>query len=378
MAFVEAGFGKSFAALRPIPAEALGDRLPAPDAGALYVIGGGDSWLRQQTMRRLAGHHLGPKPAPFRLRRFDGRAASADQVVSTTRTVSFSGGPVVLIENGLRIAQPPASATRLAGVVVDLLQSPPGRAVIILEWEQNPDRRRKDWKALAGALSDAVSRGVAYAVDCDAPPAARMTTWIRRTARARGLNLPEQGAELLFERFGRELRQQVNEIEKLALYAGSDQGGDVSLEDMEQVLGGGSVQDRFRFTDALQAGRTESALASLELLLRDGESPQALMALLYRLVTQIQLAQAHRGEEPLYQVLRVPRRVADDLARAARRFQPAELRALLRHFAEMDLRMKTTRIPDRAALSSLALLLGTQGERHENPMAPRRLTEPLK
>jgi len=70
------------------------------------------------------------------------------------------------------------------------------------------------------------------------------------------------------------------------------------------------------------------------------------------------LAQAHRGEEPLTEVLRVPRRVADDLERAARRFSPAELRAMLRQLAEMDLRMKTTRVPDRAALSSLALLLG--------------------
>ena len=362
MAFVEAGFGKIFASLKPIPAEGMGGRLPEPGAGALYVVGGGDSWLRQQTMGKLAAHHLGEKPAPFRLRRFDGRTASAGQVVSATRTVSFSGGPVVLIESALRIVQPPAAAVALAGILLDLVDNPPGKAVIAVEWERNPDRRRKDWKALAGALAAAVSRGRACVLDCDAPPEARMTNWIRRTARERGLNLPERGAELLFERFGRELRQQVNEIEKLALYAGSDQGGDVSVEDMEQVLGGGSVRDRFRFTDSLQAGRTESALSSLDLLLRDGESPQALLALLYRLVTQIQLAQTHRGDEPLYEVLRVPRRVADDLARSARRFRPADLRALLRELSDMDLRMKRTRIPDSAALSSLALLLG-RGER---------------
>lgn len=358
MAFAEAGFGKTFAALDPVPAEMMADRLPAADAGALYVVGGADSWLRQQTLRGLADHHLGERPAPFRLRRFDGRTASGDQVVSATRTVSFSGGPVVVIENALRIAQPPARSPGLSGVMVELLARPPGRAVIALEWERSPDRRRKDWKALARSLKDAVSRGGMLLLDCDPPPPARMTRWIRRTARERGLKLPERGAELLYERFGRELRQQVNEIEKLAVYASEDQDGDVTLQDMERVLGGGSVQDRFRFTDALQAGRTEAALSSLEALLRDGESPQALMALLYRLVTQIQLAQAHRGEEPLAEVLRVPRRVADDLGRAARRFSPAELRTMLRELAEMDLRMKTTRVPDRAALSSLALLLG--------------------
>lgn len=358
MAFAETGFGKTLAALKPVAAEKMADRLPTPEAGVFYLVGGADSWLRQQTLRRLADHHLGQEPAPFRLRRFDGRTASAEQVVSATRTVSFSGAPVVLIENGLRIAQPPAAAKGLAGVVLELLDHPPGRAVIALEWERNPDRRRKDWKALASSLGDSVAGGRALVLDCDAPPPARMTHWIRRTARERGVHLPEQGAEVLFERFGRELRQQVNEIEKLAVYAAGDAGGEVTLSDMEQVLGGGSVQDRFRFTDALQAGRTETALSSLESLLRDGESPQALMALLYRLVTQIQLAQAHRGDEPLAEALRVPRRVADDLERAARRFRPAELRAMLRQLAEMDLRMKTTRVPDRAALSALALLLG--------------------
>ena len=358
MAFPEAGFARTFAALRPVPAEKMADRLPAPEAGAFYLVAGADSWLRQQTLRKLADHHLGKPLAPFRLRRFDGRSASAGQVVSATRTVSFSGAPVVVIENGLRIAQPPAAVPALSGVMLELLDRPPGRAVIALEWERNPDRRRKDWKALAASLGDGVSGGRALVLDCDAPPPARMTQWIRRAARDRGLSLPERGAELLFERFGRELRQQVNEIEKLAVYAAGDEGGDVTLADMERVLGGGSVQDRFRFTDALQAGRTETALSSLESLLRDGESPQALMALLYRLVTQIQLAQSHRGEEPLAEVLRVPRRVADDLERAAGRFRPAELRAMLRQLAEMDLRMKTTRVPDRAALSSLALLLG--------------------
>ena len=369
MAFAEAGFGKAFAALQPVQAERMGDRLPAPGTGSLYVVGGADSWLRQRTLKKLAEHHLGEQAAAFRLRRFDGRSAGPDQVVSATRTVSFSGAPVVLIENALRIAQPPAAVPGLSGILVELLEHPPGQAVIALEWERNPDRRRKDWKALAAALRHAVSAGAALVLDCDAPPPARMTRWIRWAARERGLNLPEQGAELLFERFGRELRQQVNEIEKLAVYAAGDQGGDISLEDMEHVLGGGSVQDRFRFTDALQAGRTGAALSSLELLLRDGESPQALMALLYRLVTQIQLAQAHRGDEPLAEVLRVPRRVADDLDRAARRFSSAQLRAMLRQLAEMDLRMKTTRVPDRAALSSLALLLANGSTNARRPRA---------
>ena len=371
MAFAEAGFAKSFAAFRPIPAEGIGASLPAPGTPGLYVVGGGDGFLRQQTMRRIAEHHLGEHPAPFRLRRFDGRTAGGDQVLSAARTVSFSGGPVVVAERALRLVQPPAGAKGLAGVFGDLVADPPGKAVIVAEWERNPDRRRKDWRPLGAALSDAVSAGRALVLDCDPPPEAGMAAWVRRAAGQRGLDLPEQGAELLVERFGRDLRRQVNEIEKLALYT-DEQAGTVSLEEMGRVLGGGSARDRFRFTDALQAGRTEAALDALDLLLRDGESPQALLALLYRLVSQIQLAQALRkaGDAPLSQALRVPPRVADDLARAARRFTAADLRRILKRIAGMDLRMKTTRIPDRAALASLALLLGVSGPSHRDRDAP--------
>ncbi len=107
MAFAETGFGKTFAAFGPVPAEQLADRLPAPEAGVFYVVAGADSWLRQQTLRRLADHHLGEPPAPFRLRRFDGRTANADQVVSATRTVSFSGAPV-----GSRVGAEPRPQTQ--------------------------------------------------------------------------------------------------------------------------------------------------------------------------------------------------------------------------------------------------------------------------
>ena len=77
----------------------------------------------------------------------------------------------------------------------------------------------------------------------------------------------------------------------------------------------------------------------------------------------MQLAQAHRarGDAPLAAVLRVPSRVAADLERAAGRFSASDLRAILRQFAEMDLRMKTTAVPDRAALAALALSVSVGG-----------------
>ena len=145
MAF-EAAFGKTFAALRPAPG-ASSPLLP-PGGGGLYVVGGGDGWLRRETIRRISAHHLGPRPASWRLRRFDGKRTDAGAVRSAAETISFGGGPVLVIERGLRIAQPPlSSADRgLGGLFAGLVRRPPPKLTLVVEWERNPKRGRKDWK----------------------------------------------------------------------------------------------------------------------------------------------------------------------------------------------------------------------------------------
>ena len=399
-------FATAFRVFAPKPAARLAEHLRPPDEAGLYFVGGGDGWLRQQSLRRIAEHHLGPRPMPYRRRLLHAGSATADRFRSAAQTVSFGGGPVVVL-GGLRATARRASRPELFEAVAEVVESPPRGAVIAVEWEETPDRRRKGWKAFSGGLAARVSAGEALVVDCDPPEEREMPAWVRAEARERGLELPPGGAELFAGRFGRDLRRQRNEIEKLALYvaeaeapagesgegegpsrrAGNDEseeengrgddrrGGDgpgnearrieVSLEEMEQVLGGGSARNLFRFTNAVQGRRTAEALDLLDHLLREGESPQALLALLYRLATQMQVANAFRPgraagslKEALGLSPQAPPRVAEEIAAAAARFSAGELRGVLRTVIETDFRMKSTGLPDRVALSSLAFLLG--------------------
>lgn len=394
-------FATAFRVFAPKPAARLAEHLPPPDDGFLYFVGGGDGWLRQQSLRRIAEHHLGPRPLPYRRRLLHAGTATADRFRSATQTVSFGGGPVIVL-GGLRATARRASRPDLLEAVAGVVDTPPRGAVVVVEWEETPDRRRKGWKAFSGGLAARVSAGEALVVDCDPPEEREMPAWIRAEARERGLELPPGGAELFAGRFGRDLRRQRNEIEKLALYvaeaedparegregegssspAGDADAGDadagevearesgapgieVRLEEMEQVLGGGSARNLFRFTNAVQGRRTAEALDLLDHLLREGESPQALLALLYRLATQMQVANAFRPgraagslKEALGLSPQAPPRVAEEIASAAARFSAAELRGVLRTVIETDFRMKSTGLPDRVALSSLAFLLG--------------------
>lgn len=385
-------FATAFRAFAPKPAARLAEHLAPPDDGFLYFVGGGDGWLRQQSLRRIAEHHLGPRPMPYRRRLLHAGTTTADRFRSATQTVSFGGGPVIVL-SGLRATARRASRPELLEAVAGVVDAPPRGAVIAVEWEETPDRRRKGWKAFSGGLAGRVSAGEALVVDCDPPEEREMPAWIRAEARERGLELPPGGAELFAGRFGRDLRRQRNEIEKLALYveeaeapvggeasretedfpspAGEAEPGriegrfEVRLEDLEQILGGGSARNLFRFTNAVQGRRTAEALDLLDHLLGEGESPQALLALLYRLATQMQVANAFRPgraagslKEALGLSPQAPPRVAEEIAAAAARFSAAELRGVLRTIIETDFRMKSTGLPDRVALSSLAFLLG--------------------
>lgn len=369
-------FAEAFRAFAPKPAERLERCLPAAEAAHLYFVGGADGYLRQRSLARIASHHLGESPAPYRERRLQAGQATADRLRSAAQTVSFGGGPVVSL-GGLRIGSGArrASKVELWEAVCELVESPPRGAVVAVEWEEDPDRRRKGWKAFAAGLAERVAAGEALVVDCDPPPEAKMPAWIRAEAGRQGLALPQGGAELLAGRFGPDLRRQRAELGKLALYAGPEEEGGgadgsparVSLEAMERLLGGGSARNLFRFTNAVQGGRAAEALEALDLLLSEREPPQALLALLYRLATQVQAANAFRpGRESgsLREALgmrRAPPRAVDEVAAAARRFTAEELRGVVRQVIETDFRLKSTGIPARVALSSLALLLARGG-----------------
>lgn len=381
-------FAEAFRAFDPKPAERLERHLPAEGGSRLYFVGGADGYLRQRSLARIASHHLGESPAPYRERRLHAGQATADRLRSAAQTVSFGGGPVVSL-SGLRIGSGArrASKPELWEAVCELVETPPPGAVVAVEWEESPDRRRKGWKAFAARLTERIAAGEALVVDCDPPPEAKMPAWIRAEAGRQGLALPEGGAELLAGRFGPDLRRQRAELRKLALFAApeeeegggepADPGADggaggespvrVDLEAMEQLLGGGSARNLFRFTNAVQGGRAAEALETLDLLLSEREPPQALLALLYRLATQVQAANAFRpgrGSGSLREAIgmhRAPPRAVEEIASAARRFTAEELRGVVRQVIETDFRLKSTGIPARVALSSLALLLARGG-----------------
>ncbi len=353
------GFGRKFPFLKAIPVADRLPELPEPGTPGLYLMGGADSWLRQRTIHHCIRHHLpeDDREASFRLRQLHGATASGDQILTAARAVGFGGGPVVVVRDGFRLAQPPAG-DKSPALLVELIERPPARAVLILEWEKDPDRRKLKGK-IETALAEGARAGRIRAFDCDPPLERAVAGWVQREARSLGCTLPKGGADLLADRFGQDLRRQHNELEKLRVYCDEP---NPTLEDMHALLGGGTARDRFRFTNAVEEGDPAKALRLLDLLLAEGESPQMLLPLLYNIAVRIEIARiAALDDQSLAELLPVPRPVASRINRRARQFDKKTLRAILSGIADMDFRLKSTQAPPRVVFAGIILRLAGPG-----------------
>jgi len=317
----------------------------------VYVVAGEQDLLRELAVGEIVEHGLGAEATPFNFERFDGEVAEAESVVlSANQLPMLGGGHVVVVRRAQKLLEK-------AGVLVDYLDDPSPRTVLVLELSKTPDKRRKTWKALEKKTQ---------VVSCETPPTSELEDWVEEQVKARKLRLDIPAIKYLVAEFGGDLRRLLNEIEKLSLYAGEEK---LDLETIATLLGRGKAQSIFKFVDAVGAGQAAKALRQLGRLLEEGEPPLRILALVDRLVGQLrvahelQSARQRGGGGSLARVLGVPPYAAKSLGDAARRFDGASLERALRSLSETDRTLKSSAVPARLLLESLVISLCGGGGR---------------
>ncbi|AHB47471.1 DNA polymerase III subunit delta [Hyphomicrobium nitrativorans NL23] len=121
---------------------------------------------------------------------------------------------------------------------------------------------------------------VAAAVACYADAAQDLEALIRDMVRAAGTSISADARHALVERLGADRALSRGEIEKLLLYVGSAR--EITLDDVEAVVGDVSELALERITFAAAAGDTSRAVGECGRAVSSGESPQAIIAALQR------------------------------------------------------------------------------------------------
>jgi DNA polymerase-3 subunit delta len=188
---------------------------------------------------------------------------------------------------------------------------------------------------------------------------ADLTRWLGQRAQRLGVKLDGPAAQRLVGCAGNQGRALVNELEKLASYAG--RGGRITAEHVDLLVQDRQEQNLFAFIDDLSARRRGAALQSLRRLIEDG---QAATYILFMIARQLRIllgvaslaAQRVRPDDIAAQLGQKPFVVRKALDQA-RAFGDAELARLHDRVLELDHATKTGRMEAETGLEVLVFEL---------------------
>ncbi len=242
------------------------------------------------------------------------------------------------------------------------LSHPYSKACLVLSTSQ-----KKGMEKLQTAV-EAVGAVVHFA-----PPTERdAPRWLQAEARRVQKQLSPQAAFFLVEQLGVDLYRLQSELEKLALYVGDRDR--IELEDARETVSSQRSFTVFELLRYIGQGRTRESIASLRTLLRAGESPLGILALLAR---QIRILwQAKNGIErrisdaELGRKTGVPPSVLKNYKEQTTFFSEEELYHIHQLIRETDLALKSTGTSPQLHLEALVWKLCRRGPLQSKNLSP--------
>ncbi|MCX7570792.1 DNA polymerase III subunit delta [Tumebacillus sp. DT12] len=183
--------------------------------------------------------------------------------------------------------------------------------------------------------------------------------WVIGEVKRQKAAITGDGVNRLILSVGTNLRLLRSEIEKLALYAG--EGGTITEEVVDDLATRTMEQNVFVFIDEVVRLRVDRAMRMMYDLLKNREEPIKLLFLItrqIRIMFQIKV-QTGRGYtmQQVAQQIGVHPYAAKIAGEQGHSYTPKQLERLLFELADLDYKIKTGQIGDRAALEMFLLTL---------------------
>ncbi len=343
-------------------AKALAKGAPA----ATYLVAGEEQSLVDRALEMISARVLSEAGAnDFAMSRLDGRSCSAAEIEAAARTASLFGGRRLVVLKDAQLLRP----TEQDKLVAYLKEPVPTTSLVVVVRGADPstrDPKRAKATKSAKKFKKAVEAGKGMVVTCPRPKARDLPRLAEQILSDAGLRADRDGLYALVEAIGEDLGALWQAVEKLRLFKGGQ--GTVGAADVADVVADTRTQSVFELTDAVAQGDLTKALKGIRRLVRDGESPLALLGHLvrhFRNLARVQ-ALAGRGQSPdaIRQTLGLHPFVVKKSLQQSRRFRPAGLAKRLRLLTEADRDLKGGGLPDPLALE---VLVRSLCERDQQP-----------
>ena len=325
--------------------------LKSRQPGSFYIFHGPEAYLRDHYLESLRNLLVEDFAEAFNYHRFSLETISLQAVADSVNAIPMMSPTSMVRIDDVNFFAIGEDAADYAAIFSNL----PSYCTVVLVYdtvEYKPDRRKK---TIAEALD--LAREVCF----QQPSERELISWIARHFKKLGKQITVDDAVFLIRRTGGDMTTLSAEIEKLGAYETEPAVSRRSIELLVEPVLEAAV---FDLSDAVAAGRYETALQILHILLRRQEEPVVILATigsqLRRIVEANRLRAAGKGKNDLMKLCSVSSYPAQKAMEFSRRLSAEFPEKAVELCLEADRRMKTSFDDPKRVLELLVLQLAEE------------------
>jgi len=332
---------------------ALRGQLKDSALARLYVVCGGEGYLKQHYAARLCEAAVEDAFRDFNFHRFEGKDLELDTLSQATEAMPLMGERSCVLVRDFAL-----EAANGDKEFIKFLHELPEHVVLVF-WMDTVEFHPKKYKILAEAVNT-----VGHIALLNAPDEAQTLRIIAAGAKKRGCAMDRATAQYFAESVGGDLNLLQNELDKLCAYAG---GGSLTRAQVDEVCVKSVDAKSFDMVKAVSAGNGTLALRLLDELFRQKVAPQMLLGSLianyvdiYRAHVAIQAGRSAEAPAGLFDYKGKAFRLqkAGDMAG---RMKLPQVKRCLELLAQADRRLKNTGMDNRLVMEQCVIgLLGVR------------------
>lgn len=299
------------------------------DISPLYFIYGDEPYLVERGVRRLLARVVSPEFRDFNLNVFYGNECKGTEIVETAQTLPmFADWRVVLVKKGDGLSA--AALELLAGYVRD----PSPSTCLVFQGEKIDQRKR--------FFVEFKKRG--ELVEYKRPYENQLGAFIREEAAVYGKRMEPAAVEFLVCLVGNNLQELASQMEKVATYVG--ERGSITVHDVKEIVSDTKVDSVFELANSLGERDLGKALRSLDTILRDGESPIMVLAMVTRHFRQLwkvrELLDKRLSPQEIGKAAGINPYFVKGVLEQAKNYRLPEFKGIFERFLATDLGLKTS------------------------------------
>jgi len=305
------------------------DHLKKGDLAPVYLIYGEEKYLHDELIDRMLGSSLDSGTKDFNLDLLYANETSAEKIINIASSFPMMAQRRLVVVKEIQQLKP-NDLKHLA----DYVSKPSKSSCLILTMPE----KKKTGKWFTAIFNDAV------AIDCRKLYDNEVPAWVEGYLQSQRLAIANEAIRLLQAQVGNSLLDLVNELEKVQINI--HPRTKITLEDVQTVTSISKQFNIFELCNAVGEKNFPQAIAILNNLLEQGESPTGMIIQLMRHFVNLMkinesMRRGNRSTNELMKVTGLTYYFVNDMMKQSKNFSTEQYRTSFHHLAEADLHLKT-------------------------------------